>query len=286
MTILIPAALDELAAMMKETPAFSLLAGGTDYMVADGRRSGGVRPAVIDLSGLAELRGLKLVGGEMVVGAMETMSTLAADDELRRRAACLSEAASKVGSWQIRNRATLGGNLANSSPAADTPPALAALKAEARLLSPRGERRVPVENIPVGPNRAAIEGDEVIVSFHIPLPAGRVTAFSKIGSRSQVSIARLNLAVSVIMDQGQAVEARVFMGTLGRAALRCPEAEAVLRAQGLEAEAPLAAALAEAAAGAIPGRSTLSYKQSAAGALAQDVLALLRERAKADGGLK
>ncbi|UQZ90265.1 carbon monoxide dehydrogenase [Deltaproteobacteria bacterium Smac51] len=274
---MIPATLAELAEMIKTAEKFRLLAGGTDYMVAHGRTAPD-RP-VIDLSGIAELHGITFSENEIVIGAMETMSALSAHAGLRPKAACLCEAASRVGSWQIRNRATVGGNMANASPAADTPAALAALDAKARLVSSRGARMAAAGDIPIGPNRAAIEPDEIIVSFHLPIKPGRISAFGKIGSRTQVSIARLNLAVSAVLEGGRVIEARVFMGTLGAAALHCPEAEKVLVEKGLEAEEQFGGALAHAAAEAIPGRSTLAYKQSGARALAEDVLTGLRAEA-------
>jgi carbon-monoxide dehydrogenase medium subunit len=248
------------------------VAGGTDWAIkrrADAYKSIDSVSVCFDLSGIGELKGIARLPNDILVGAMETMTSVAENEDLRRHAACLAEAAASVGSWQIRNRATLGGNLANASPAADTPVALSALDAVALLASPRGRRELPVSQVPTGPNSNVLEADELIAAFRIPLERERVSAFGKVGSRSQVSIARLNLAVSV--SQGKA---RVFAGTLGTAVRRCPQAEKSIAAPYAGAES-FCEALAAEVREAIPGRSTLLYKQSAARALGLDLWAAL-----------
>jgi carbon-monoxide dehydrogenase medium subunit len=128
-----------------------------------------------------------------------------------------------------------------------------------------------------GANRSVLEKDEVITELRIPLTPRRISAFGKIGSRREMSIARLNLAVAISAETPSPASPRVFAGTLGKAALRCPEAEAVL--QGPEFPGSVrdafCAALAAAVEAAIPGRSTLPYKRQAIQALGEDVLATL-----------
>lgn len=278
----IPANKDELLEVLGKCEKFRLVAGGTDYMVSHGKTR---LPDfdLIDLSGISEFKGINSFHDQLRVGALETMSAVAGSPDLQAHAACLCDAASKVGSWQIRSRATLGGNLANCSPAADTPAALAALEAKVKLISPTGERILPVEDIPLGPNRSALKPEEIVSEFHLPVKPGRVSAFVKLGSRSEVSIARLNLAVSVLTDGRNISEARVFMGTLGLATLRCPKAETIISEQGFESDEGFGNALGEAIGEAIAGRGTMTYKQSAAKALAQDLLAIMRCRSAAGG---
>lgn len=251
-----------------------MVAGGTDHFVAQGRNLP-PKARLVDLSGVAALRGVAQEGQEIRIGALTSMAQLADNPLIKKEAACLAQAASKVGSWQIRSRATLGGNVANASPAADTPPALAALGAEVILLSPQGKRTMAVADFIIGPNETVLADDEVVAGFRLPLKPGRISAFGKIGSRTEVSISRLNMAIStVISENGQVSEPRVFLGTLGLALRRVLDAEKCLL-KGFDEE-PLAQALAQAVEEAIPGRSTMAYKQSAARALALDVLAELR----------
>ena len=281
---LTPATLDELCGLIRQYPSARVVAGGTDLIVKTARRPDGPGQ-LIDLSGIEALKGIEATDREVIIGAMETMTAITGHPLLNRLAPALTQAAGRVGSWQIRNRATVGGNLVNSSPAADTPPALAALEATAKVLSPQGWREISVADIPAGPNRSNLAPDEILVGLHLPLAPGRLSAFAKIGSRSDVSISRLNLAIGLDLDAAGAVSrARVFMGTLGSAARPAPGAEAALLTHGLGSDEALGLALAEMAAEAIPGRGTLAYKQSAARALALDVLAELRRQA-AEGNL-
>lgn len=274
-----PRTLLELFSVFK--PGTELVAGGTDWVIKRHAKLAD-DAVVIDVFAVDEMQGISLEGentegGFLRIGALETMTSLHRNPLVRRYASALADAAYKMGSEQIRNRATVGGNVANSSPAADTPPALAALGAEAVLASGGGERIVPVEDV-LGRNRNTLASCEIIKEFRIPLDVDRVSAFLKIGSRSQVSISRVNLAVLARCTDNLFKDARVFVGTLGLAARRVPGAEEALSAAGFDEAFP--AALATFAAEAIPGRPTLPYKQSALRGLAQDICVLLSQRAR------
>jgi len=274
-----PRTLLELFSVFK--PGTELVAGGTDWVIKRHAKLAD-DAVVIDVFAVDEMQGISLEGentegGFLRIGALETMTSLHRNPLVRRYASALADAAYKMGSEQIRNRATVGGNVANSSPAADTPPALAALGAEAVLASGGGERIVPVEDV-LGRNRNTLASCEIIKEFRIPLDVNRVSAFLKIGSRSQVSISRVNLAVLARCTDNLFKDARVFVGTLGLAARRVPGAEEALSAAGFDETFP--AALATFAAEAIPGRPTLPYKQSALRGLAQDICVLLSQRAR------
>lgn len=274
-----PRTLLELFSVFK--PGTELVAGGTDWVIKRHAKLAN-DAVVIDVFAVDEMQGISLEGentegGFLRIGALETMTSLHRNPLVRRYASALADAAYKMGSEQIRNRATVGGNVANSSPAADTPPALAALGAEAVLASGGGERIVPVEDV-LGRNRNTLASCEIIKEFRIPLDVNRVSAFLKIGSRSQVSISRVNLAVLARCTDNLFKDARVFVGTLGLAARRVPGAEEALSAAGFDETFP--AALATFAAEAIPGRPTLPYKQSALRGLAQDICVLLSQRAR------
>ncbi len=280
--LMTPGSLAELKVFL-QVGNFSLVAGGTDWFVSKGRiLPDGTR--LIDLSGVSELRGILMKDGILRVGSGETMTSVSNDFLVRRYASCLAEAASDVGSWQIRNRATLGGNLAGGSPAADTPPALLALGASVEVLSVCGISERPVSEI-ISKGKKGIAADEVITALLIPVSDNelKVSAYGKIGSRKEVSIARLSLAVNVVYDDVKSCfkDALVVLGTLGSAGLRCPEAENALTFSfDVERQrADFCSALALSVDRAIPGRSTQLYKRTAVQALGEDVLASLRDKA-------
>lgn len=277
--LLRPRSLGELMEVLPSVPNHAFVAGGTDWVVKNHGQIG-ADLVIIDLSRVSGLYGLSCSGGTLRVGAMETMTAINSNENVKKYAAALGDAASVMGSLQIRNRATLGGNLANASAAADTPSTLAALGARVKVCSPRGERTVTIEEaLGAKPNTSALAADEVIVAFEIPAVENRLSAFKKIGSRSEVSIARLNMAVSARSEGGLLNCVRVYVGTLGSAARRCSAAEEALALPAAERPAALREALAEFAEKSIPGRSTLPYKRSAIQALGLDVLALLEARA-------
>jgi xanthine dehydrogenase FAD-binding subunit len=274
-----PRSLEELMKALSAAPKHALVAGGTDWVVKNHGQIG-VDLVIIDLAPVRELYGISLDGRALRIGAMETMTAINSDENVKKYATALCDAASVMGSLQIRNRATLGGNLANASAAADTPSTLAALGARAKILSPRGEKSITIEEaLGSKPNSSALAADEVIVAFEIPVAGDRISAFKKIGSRSEVSIARLNLSMAAQPQDGAFTKALVFVGTLGSAARRCTAAEEALSLSAVERATALRKALAEFAEKSIPGRSTLPYKRSAIQALGLDVLALLEARA-------
>ncbi|MDR1574700.1 MAG: FAD binding domain-containing protein [Treponema sp.] len=281
-----PESLSGLLALLAEhAGGCVLVAGGTDVLAKRSRSITAdhqTNPSIIDLSRVDEMRGIALRDDTLRIGALETMTAISENALVMKYAACLAAAAERIGSWQIRNSATIGGNIANASPAADTPPALAALDATALAVSPRGSREVPVSGAFAAANRSVLEKDEVIAELRIPLTPRRISAFGKIGSRRELSIARLNLAVAISAEAPLPASARVFAGTLGKAALRCPGAEAALQGPASldGVRDAFCAALAAAVETAIPGRSTLPYKRSAIQALGEDVLDMLDRRVR------
>lgn len=274
---LVPSTTRELHDMMAANAGkFLLAAGGTDLFV----RNKGMIPRgviLIDLCGIDDLRGIsvRVPDNCLVIGATETMTSVSENPLVIRHARCLADAASGVGSWQIRNRATIGGNVMNASPAADTPSALASLGAEVVLASKRGERRIPAENFSKSTGSGEAAADEIILAFNIPLKENAVSAFGKIGVRSEVSIARINLAIAA----SRGANPRVFAGTLGIPARRCTKAEDALTKNGFDNCEEFRRALAGLVDEAIPGRSTQAFKRSAIQALGEDVLNLFRSRA-------
>jgi len=274
--LLMPGGLRELtAALQRATPSSRLLAGGTD-LIRSMHRDHWEPDLLIDLSGVRELDFVRLETGTLRIGSMTTFAELQADPLVRRHARCLAEAAAQVGSAQIRNVATVGGNIANASPCADSVTALVALGAEVRTIDGGGRSAVrPLEQILVGSGGTSLAPDEAIteVSF-VALGADQRTTFAKIGSRSTVTVARLSMALVVKYDDGAGTlsEARVGLGAIGEAAFRDARLEQLLEGRQANAESArlFAAGCMDAVRRSIPGRYSLPYKQRAALGLAYD----------------
>src|SRR5262245_52603818 len=184
--------------LAKHGPAARLLAGGTDLLVR--LRSGHTRPdVVVDLKRVAGLTAeIAETNGAVRVGARAVMTDLIADARIRRDYPALVESATVVGSVQIRNRATLAGNICNASPAADTAPALLAYGATVNLVGPSGRRQVPLETFFTGPGRTVLERGELVESIDLHKPTGPTGgAFGRVTRRWGVDLATINLAVVV-----------------------------------------------------------------------------------------
>src|SRR5205085_12520207 len=178
MEVLSPRSLDEALALKAERPDAVPIAGGTDLMVElnfDRRRP----EAILNLGEVAELRGWSREDGSVRLGAALTY-TEAMDDPLRSLLPALAEASRTVGSPQIRNRGTLGGNLGTASPAGDALPPLLVEEAEIELARMGGSRRLPLEEFLVGPKRNALAPDELIAAV-IVRPSGAPQTFMKVG---------------------------------------------------------------------------------------------------------
>jgi len=191
---------DALAALVDATDATRLLAGGTDLMVEFD--IGRTRPdQVIDLWRLDELRRIEVEPDGLRLGALVTCSDLLDSQLVRERADLLSQASAEFGATQIRNRATIGGNLGTASPAADLNPALLALDAIVRLRSVRGTRDVPASEFIAGYRSNLRARDELIESVLVPnRPDGERCGFRKVGTRRAQSISKVVVAVALVPD--------------------------------------------------------------------------------------
>jgi CO/xanthine dehydrogenase FAD-binding subunit len=224
MTVLAPDRLDDALAALGRDPAPTVLAGGTDLMVQV--NYGHRRPDdVLSLRRLDELRAWRIErgpgGDEVVLGAATTYTTLLGA-ELARALPALAQASRTVGSPQIRNTGTVGGNLATGSPAGDTLPVLVAHGARVDLASARGGRSLPVAEFLVGPKRTALAPDELIAAVRVPVLDGPAE-FLKIGVRNAMVIAVANCAL-VVDRPGRTV--RCVLGSVGPVPVRDPETEA------------------------------------------------------------
>jgi CO/xanthine dehydrogenase FAD-binding subunit len=203
-----------LAALRDAGPNARILAGGTDLMVE--MESGRTRPdSVVDVWRVDELRSIREAHGELEVGALATCTDLLASEPVARFADILVEAARTVGAVQIRNRATIGGNLGTASPAADLNPVLFALGARVRLQSTRGVREIAVESFVKGYRTTERAADELITVVVLPKrPASEHRFFRKVGTRRAQSISKVVVASAIAFDGGRPSAARVAAGSV------------------------------------------------------------------------
>ena len=208
-----PASLGEAFALLAELgPEARLLAGGTDLIIR--LRDGSIRPrTVVDVKGIAELDGdIRETDGQLSSGAWAVMTDLVGDERIRRDYPALAEAAAVVGSVQIRNRATLAGNICNASPAADTAPALLVYDATVVATGPAGTRRIPIGGFFVRSGVTTLAPDELVRAIELPLPAGRRGAIHVRRTRRRGhDLASVTLACVV----DEAGSTRLAYGSLG-----------------------------------------------------------------------
>jgi len=190
------------------------LAGGTDLVLQ--MRTGKIQPmALIDLGKIPELRVIQEANGSLEIGSMVTFAEMGQNELVYKYAHALWRACQTMGSPQIRNQATLGGNLGNCSPAADGLPPLLALGAEVQLCSGKGEEIVAVESLLK--RTPLLSRDTLIQGFRIPLK-GLQSGFAKLGRRQALAIARLSVAVAMEVDGDVATQVRIALGAVGKRA--------------------------------------------------------------------
>lgn len=230
-----PATLAEALALLEtHGPDARVLAGGTDLVI--GLRSETIRPAVvIDLKRIAELRpAIDEDGGVVTVSAATVMADLAGDDRVRRHYPALVEAADAVGSVQIRNRATLAGNICNGSPAADTAPPLLVYGAIVVVAGPAGTRRVPIDEFIVGPGQTALGRGELVTAIELPVPDRPLgAAYARLTRRRGTDLASVTLCCTV---DGAGVT-RLAFGSVGPRPLLVVDESGVLADPGAPDEA-------------------------------------------------
>lgn len=228
----LPKTLDDCCAVLAAHGADAVpVAGGTDVMVD--LRAGKPRYAnarhLVDVTRIPELSELVLNGNTLCIGAGVTHTTLSDSPLIQQHIPFLATACGSVGSPQIRNRATIGGNLMTASPAADGVIPLFALNAEAIFRSKSGERTMPMAEVLTGPYRTARQPDEILVGFRVTLPEpGTRTVFLKIGRRKSLAIARMNVAVTIRAEQNVICSVSIVPGAVLATAGRLTSVESYL----------------------------------------------------------
>ncbi len=221
----------ELVDLLNESEV-RILAGGTD-VIPKMRNDLFSAPALVDVSHLDDLRFIDERESKIFIGALTTHQEIANSALLQAENPALVVAAETVGCVQTRNRGTLGGNIANASPAADTVPPLLVYDAQIHLMSKSGERVMPLSEFATGPGATKIASDEFIHSVSFPKLGGAWgSAFKKMGKRSGMAIAVVSAAAAIILDEsGNVEDARIALGSVAPTVVRCPDAESMLIGQ-------------------------------------------------------
>ncbi len=249
------------------------LAGGTNLIVD--MRGGYARPSVVvNVAALEELRGIQRENGRMVVGGGVTITELLESSLIAEFAPIMREAAAAFANPLIRNRATVGGNLVNNAPCADTAPPLLALNAEVVLTSKDGVRYLPLENFLVDAFETLRLPNELLTAVRWPVsPPHSAGAFKKMGLRKVTCMAKVDIAVMVESDgDGRCREARIALGAVAPRHFRVHAAEELLRGQRLTADRVAEAA--RVAADAARPRSGSEYKRGVVEALTRRLLTM------------
>ena len=266
-----PSNLKEASELLKNT-GYVAIAGGTDTVVKIKGNFYKSLKAVVDINGLFSNK-IEVKGDKAVIGSACVMNTISENSVIVENFPALAQAAASIAAVQIRNAATIGGNVGNSSPVGDTIPALFSVEAEVNIVSAEGKRSVPINEFFTGVGRNVLKPGELIESFSIPMRQTK-GSFMKIGERQALAISKINMALSTWNDGKQ--HYRIGMGAVATTVLRVEKAEKLLE----EAAQPLsdetikkACELAmETATPITDVRSTKDYRKRMAGVLMRRTL--------------
>jgi carbon-monoxide dehydrogenase medium subunit len=229
----LPRTVDECLKFLADDPERTkVVAGGTDLVVQ--MKNGVTKPTrVVDLSGVAALRAIEGANGAgLRLGAAVTARTIEVEPRLRARYPGLAESGALVGSLQVRNLATVGGNLCNAAPSADMAPPLIALDADAVIAGPKGQRRVPLAEFFTGVRKTVLAPDELLVELVIPAPGPQSGgAYLRHTPRRELDIAVVGVAAQLTMTDGVCRMARIALAAVAPTPVRATEAEQALAGQ-------------------------------------------------------
>jgi CO/xanthine dehydrogenase FAD-binding subunit len=250
------------------------VAGATDLLVLD-HASGRIHESVLNVLGIGELQGIRIEADQLSIGAASTFTQIRRSPEVAKHARLLIDAAATIGAAQIQNRATIGGNIANASPAGDSLPALLALGAMVVVSGPHEQRIVPYNAFHTGYRKTALGPDELIERILIPLPSPAVQVFRKVGTRAAQAISKVVVGfASDRLDHHVLANARLAMGSVAAVPVRLHEVEVLIEDNPLTPElADRAAALVEKTIWPIDDvRSTAEYRRHVAGQVVRRLL--------------
>ena len=282
-----PSSVEEATSLLSASPSAQVFAGATD--VVPQLRAG--RPApelLVDLKKIEELVSLKSDDNKWTVGAATPTAYLTEDEAFSHEFPGLSEAAGLIGSDQIQNRSSLGGNLCNASPAADSVPAMVVNGVRAVVAGPSGTRVLDVSEVVTGPGHTSLDDDEFIVEFEIDnMPARSGDAYLRMIPRTEMDIAVVGAGARVTLaDDGSIEQAALALAAVAPTVIRIPDAEDALvgtTADDATLDA-VAAAASEACDPIDDKRGTVAYRKQVAGVLAKRAVLIAIERAEQRNG--
>lgn len=273
-----PGSLAEALALLNIEPGvWKPFAGGTDLMVLleagklDHRN-------YVNIWGLSELRGIEVTDTHVTLGALTTYTEVQAHPILQSEFPMLCQAASETGGLAIQNRGTLGGNVVNASPAADSPPALLVYDAEIELVSIGGSRWLPYDGFHTGYKQMQIAPDELLARIRLPRNTGGASHYyRKVGTRKAQAISKVCFSGLARIDQGHIEDVRIALGSVAPIIVRCVETEKMLRGKkpGAETTVAASASLSREISPIDDIRSTANYRLQVAQNLLTDFLSTL-----------
>ena len=261
--VLRPKDLQSAVSLLADHAGVRVLAGCTDVMVAEAaaEREG---PGYLDLGEIEEIQGIEERDGGIRIGAATPFGRIRGSKSVGERYPILAEAASVIGGWQIQNRATLGGNIVNASPAGDSLPVLLALDARVVVVGPSGQREISYDEFHIAYRATALEEGELLAWIDLPAPSSHsVQRFRKVGTRAAQAISKVVLATVFDLDDRRLSNVRVAAGSVAPTPLRLLAVESLCEGARLDAE--LAERAAEAAMAEVHPiddvRSTADYRR-------------------------
>lgn len=256
-----------------------ILAGGTDLVIA--LREKKINPeAIIDLKNTQNLDYIKQENGFIKIGAMTTFTSIEESELIKSKAIVLHESCQEMGSPQIRNWATIGGNIVNASPAADAVPALLVLDATVKLESASGVREVKVQDVLQGINKTNLKDNEILTEISFKIPSkNTVTGFRKLGRRAALSIARISIACLLETEENttKIQNVKIALGAVAKNPFCATKAEEVLKGKELSPKLidECVEVISEIAVGTIGNRPSLPFKRQSIKGISRELLTRL-----------
>ncbi len=278
----LPQSIDEALSILNSQPNSAVFAGATDLIPQF--RGGMTEPGLlVDLKNIPSLVDLGFSNGTWKIGAATPVARIKNNAKLTKNFPGLSEASALIGSDQIQNRASLGGNVCNASPGADTVPSLMVNDAMVVIASKTGSRTIPVADVISGPGKISLGAEEFIIEFLIEKPPPRTSdAYERFIPRTEMDIAVVDAAAKISLDEsGNCKEAKIAIGAAAPTVIRVPEAEEILHGKKINDQL-LAKVMDQASKSCNPindKRGTIEYRRQVAGVLAKRVILLAEKRA-------
>ena len=282
MNYALPDSVDEALSTLNSESNATVFAGATDLIPQ--LRGGRAEPRIlVDLKNIPSLMNLSFSKGTWKIGAATSVAIIKNNEKLTKELPGLSEASALIGSDQIQNRASLGGNVCTASPGADTVPSLMVNDALVVIASNEGSRTIPVADVITGPGSISLGSGEFIIEFLVPQPPpGRSDAYERFIPRTEMDIAVVDAAARVSLDErGHCKEAKIAIGAAAPTVIRVPAAERILQGKKINDEV-LTEVMEEVSKACNPindKRGTIEYRRQVAGVLAKRVILLAEKRA-------